>query len=533
MTAHSPMPSWLSSRQPADPAGDRHPHGRVLPLLTVALALAIFLFDTFSPMKIAVAVLYAIVIFMAVGLVDRRGILTVALACVGLTIVGFAAGAERPGFEAHLLRGLVSLSAIAIATLLAIRNQAAAAVLGESERRWRTIFQAVGVSIWEEDFSRVRRAFDDLARQGVSDFRRHLEDDPHFVERCISLVEIVDINDAVIRLLGAADKAEVLAQRRRFFLPETVVAYRELLIALAEGRPSYAGESALQTIAGERRSILITATFPADGTRISGLISAVDITERNRVERALAQARAELAHVSRFITLGELAASVAHEVKQPLAAIVTNGQACLRWLDRPAPDLAEARACAERIVGEGGRADHVIQRLRSLARKADPERLAVDVNAIVDEVVELMQRDIADHQVALRLDLAPDLPPVLADRVQLQQVLINLVINALQAMGPLQAMGVMSGRELSLETRRDQAGDVLVSVGDSGVGLDEEAMAHLFAPFYTTKSDGMGMGLSICRSIIESHGGRIWATRNAGAGAAFHFVLPVTRRRAA
>ena len=243
--------------------------------------------------------------------------------------------------------------------------------------------------------------------------------------------------------------------------------WRDLLIALAEGRPSFAGETVLQTIGGERRSVLLTATFPADGVRSTVLLSAVDITER----QALAEARAELAHVSRIVTLGELTTSIAHEVKQPLAAIVTDAQACLRWLDRPVPALDEARACAGRIAGQANRADHVVQRLRDLTRKAEPERVAVDANAVVDDVVELMRREIADHGVALRTRLAPGLPPVAGDRIQLQQVLINLVVNAIQA------MATAPRRELTIETLGGPAGEVVVQVADSGIGLDPEAMA--------------------------------------------------------
>lgn len=495
---------------------------RLLPLLTAALALAIFLFDTFSPMKIAVAVLYAIVILMSVGFLDRRGVLLVALGCGGLTVVGFLVGLRHTGFEAHLLRGIVSLSAIAIATVLAQRGQAATTVLRDSERRWRGIFQSVGVAIWEEDFTRVHRLFEDLARRGAPDLRRRLEDDHRLVERCIALMRTVHANDAAVRLVGAADAAEAIAGRPRIFLPETVRTWRDLLIALAEGRPSFAGETVLQTIGGERRSVLLTATFPADGVRSSVLLSAVDITER----QALAEARAELAHVSRIVTLGELTTSIAHEVKQPLAAIVTDAQACLRWLDRPVPALDEARACAGRIAGQANRADHVVQRLRDLTRKAEPERLAVDANAIVDDVVELMRREIADHGVALRTRLAPGLPQVAGDRIQLQQVLINLVVNAIQAMAPAPR------RELTIETLGGPTGEVVILIADSGVGLEPEAMAGLFTPFRTTKPGGMGLGLSICRSIVEAHGGRIWASRNADAGLTFHVALPADRRQA-
>jgi len=319
---------------------------RLLPLLTAALALAIFLFDTFSPMKIAVAVLYAIVILMSVGFLDRRGVLLVALGCGGLTVIGFLVGLRLTGFEAHLLRGIVSLSAIGIATVLAQRSQAATSVLRDSERRWRGIFQSVGVAIWEEDFTRVHRLFEDLARQGVPDLRRRLEDDHRLVERCIALMRTVHANDAAVRLVGAADAADAIAGRPRIFLPETVRTWRDLLIALAEGRPSFAGETVLQTIGGERRSVLLTATFPADGVRSSVLLSAVDITER----QALAEARAELAHVSRIVTLGELTTSIAHEVKQPLAA---TGRCRHSTRPRPAPAGSSARPTAPTISCSG------------------------------------------------------------------------------------------------------------------------------------------------------------------------------------
>ncbi len=494
--------------------------GRVLPLLAAALALAIFLFDTFSPMKIAVAVLYAIVILMSVGFLDRRGVLLTALGCGGLTVVGFLVGLRHTGFEAHLLRGIVSLSSIVIATVLAQRSQAATTVLRDSERRWRGIFQSVGVAIWEEDFTRVQRLFEDLARQGVPDLRRRLEDDHRLVERCIALVRIVDANDAAVRLVGAADAADAIAGRARIFLPETVRSWRDLLIALAEGRPSFAGETVLQTLGGERRAVLLTATFPADGVRSTALLSAVDITER----QALAEARAELAHVSRVVTLGELTASIAHEVKQPLAAIVTDAQACLRWLDRPVPALDEARACAGRIAGQAHRADQVVQRLRDLTRKAEPERAAVDLDAVIGEAVELMRQEIADQGVALHMRLAPGLPPVSGDRIQLQQVLINLMVNAVQA------MAATPRRELAIETREGEAGELLVLVEDSGVGLTAEELPRLFTPFRTTKPGGMGLGLSICRSIVEAHGGRIRASRNAGAGLTLHVALPTANR---
>jgi C4-dicarboxylate-specific signal transduction histidine kinase len=496
--------------------------GGLLPGLTAALALAIFLFDTFSPMKIAVAVLYAIVVFLSVGFLDRRRVRAVALGCGALTIASFAVGLRHVGAEAHLLRCVVSLSAIGIATVLAGRSQAATAVLRDSERRWRGIFQSVGVAIWEEDVAAVRRLFETAARQG-SDLRRRLEDEPDFLEQCLSLMRTVDLNDAAVRLMGAGDGLQAIGARHRAILPETLAAYRGLLIALAEGRTSFAGEAVLQTLAGERRSVLISATLPAAGARPTVLVSALDITERTLADSALAETRAELAHASRVITLGELTASIAHEVKQPLAAVVTDSQACLRWLDRPVPALDEARACARRIAGQANRADQVVQRLRDMACKARPDRAAVDLNAVVADAVDLVRREITDHGVSLRLRLFDGLPAVRGDRIQLQQVLVNLMINAIQA------MGTTARRDLTIETGRDPAGGAQVLVGDSGIGLGREAMAHLFTPFYTTKPGGMGLGLSICRSIVEAHGGRIRAIAGVAEGATFHVALPALR----
>ncbi|WP_343717025.1 ATP-binding protein, partial [Inquilinus sp.] len=311
--------------------------------------------------------------------------------------------------------------------------------------------------------------------------------------------------------------------RQRLLLPETVRFWRDLLAALAEGQSSFAGETVLQTLGGERRAVLLTATFPADGVRSTGLISAVDITER----QALAEARAELAHVSRVVTLGELTSSIAHEVKQPLAAIVTDSQACLRWLDRPVPALDEARACAGRIAGQAHRADQVVQRLRDLTRKAEPERTAVALDSVVGEAAELMRQEIAEHGVALHLRLAPGLPPVSGDRIQLQQVLINLMINSVQAMASTPR------RDLTIETRSGAAGEVELEVGDTGIGLAAEELPRLFTPFRTTKPGGMGLGLSICRSIVEAHAGRIRASRNAEAGLTLHVSLPAADRGAA
>jgi PAS domain S-box-containing protein len=244
----------------------------------------------------------------------------------------------------------------------------------------------------------------------------------------------------------------------------------------------------------------------------------------DQVEEALRKVQAELAHVTRVTTLGELTASIAHEVNQPLAAIVANGDACLRWLNRDVPELDEVRGAVAGMINDGNRAADVIRRVRALAKKTDTLKAPLPINEVIDEVIQLLQREVLSHRASARLELASELPLVLVDRIQLQQVIINLVMNGMEAMAPV----TDRPRELKILSRRD-ADQVLVAVQDSGVGIDPGEVDRLFNAFFTTKPAGMGMGLSICRSIIEAHGGKLWASRNVGAGATFQFTLPAYR----
>jgi PAS domain S-box-containing protein len=252
-----------------------------------------------------------------------------------------------------------------------------------------------------------------------------------------------------------------------------------------------------------------------------------DVTAARLAEQALHKAQAELAHAARVATLGELAASIVHEVSQPLAAIVTNGGACLNWLRRDPAEQEEACAAVEAIMRDGHRASEVIRRLRELAKKGEPQKSLLEINDVINDVLLLTEGEVRSHRVEVRSELKEALPPVLGDRIQLQQVIINLIMNAIDAM----ASAVDQPREVVVQTELQGQDQVLVAVQDSGIGLDAVDTDRLFDAFFTTKPSGMGMGLPICRSIIEAHGGRLWASRNRTAGATFQFSLPVVQRR--
>ncbi len=250
-----------------------------------------------------------------------------------------------------------------------------------------------------------------------------------------------------------------------------------------------------------------------------------DVEGRRQVEEALKKVQAELAHVTRLTTMGELAASLAHELNQPLAAIVTNGSACLRWLDREVPDLGEAIQSVHRMVRDANRAGEVIAHTRALMKKSGGEKSALDVTRMIREILPVIELEVRRQEVVVRESLAEDLPPVLGARVELQQVVLNLVMNGIEAMADVSGRA----RELVITSERHQLEDgpaVLVSVQDAGIGVAQENLGRLFEAFYTTKPHGLGMGLPISRSIAQAHGGRLWATRNPGHGLTFQLALP-------
>jgi C4-dicarboxylate-specific signal transduction histidine kinase len=304
--------------------------------------------------------------------------------------------------------------------------------------------------------------------------------------------------------------------------PEDRKLVQQQLDRALRGGPDYDYEYRLLMPDGDIKHLHVRAHRQVDEADEEELVGALmDVTATRKAQEALQVAQTALAHVTRVSTLGEMSASIAHEVNQPLAAIVTNAESSLRWLSRQPPDIEEAGASIRKIVTDAHRAGEVIRRIRKFSKKADPEMIRLDINEVVEEAVTLLRYEALRHGVAIQLDLDSRLLPVRGDRVQLQQVIINLAVNGMQAMTTVQDRD----RVLIMRTQPHQSDRVLVAVEDVGVGIKPENADRLFSAFYTTKPDGLGMGLSICRSIIEAHGGRVWASPGTGPGMTFQFTV--------
>jgi PAS domain S-box-containing protein len=342
---------------------------------------------------------------------------------------------------------------------------------------------------------------------------------------------IIEANEAVLDMLGYSHE-ELISSRMGWseLTPaEWAAADQDALAEVSATGSCRPYEKEYFRKDGSRVPILIAGAL-FEWKRDEGVAFVIDLSDRKQAEeklraseQRLLDARMELAHVNRVTTTGQLAASIAHEVNQPLAGVIANAEACRRWLDCAIPDLDAARRSLDWIIDDGNRAGEVIGRVRALANKTAIEKVPLDINEVVSETIPLLQRELIIQRVSLRTELAPDLPAIQGDRVHLQQVIINLAMNGIEAM-----QSVMDRpRELVIRSRRDEPQEVLISVTDCGVGISAENADRLFNAFFTTKSSGMGMGLSICRSIMEAHDGRLWATANLPHGAEFLLTLPV------
>jgi PAS domain S-box-containing protein len=299
---------------------------------------------------------------------------------------------------------------------------------------------------------------------------------------------------------------------------------REILWRLRQGERIKNYETVRNCKDGRRInvSLAISPMFDQSGKVVGASKAARDVTAEKQAEAELQRVREELARVARITTLGELTAAIAHEVNQPLTGVVNSGNACLRWLSQETPNLAAARESVERVVHSGNRAAEVIKRIRALIAKAPSQRDQLSVNEAITEVLALVQGEIQRKSISLRTDLSTDIPRIFGDRIQLQQVILNLILNSIDAMS-----AVLPPRDLLVTSSKNETNDVLVTVWDTGTGLDEKSLDRIFEAFYTTKAHGMGVGLAVSRTIVQTHGGLLWARPNKPRGAVFAFTLPV------
>ncbi|MEI9888876.1 MAG: ATP-binding protein [Rhizomicrobium sp.] len=456
--------------------------------VAVLLAVAIFAVDTFTPTAIAVAVLYVLVILLAGTVLDRRNTAFVSAGCAALAVISYLLQHGGLAPDGSLARLAMCLSAIGITGFLAFRNQTAQMNLRAAERELRVTLDTIPALVMR------------TSPDGEVEFMN-----AHWQAQGFSVPQV---QADWLGLVHPDDRADMAERRAR---------------SIASGS-AYESEMRLQRADGQYRWLLSRTVAVRDdkGRVVARYVAATDIEDRKRAEAALHKAQTELTHVTRVTTLGEFTASIAHEVNQPLAAIVTNGEVCLRLLEIEPLDEAEIAETLRSIIASARRASEIITRVRALSRKGQTTKTALDLNEVIEEVIPLVRGEALKHGLSLRLETAPDLEPICGDRVELQQVLINLIVNGMEAMAP----GADESREVVIRSRRAPPGDVAVEVVDGGSGLKDEDTREMFNAFFTTKPNGMGMGLAICRSIIESHGGRLWATNNAGRGATVQFALP-------
>ncbi|MFP3555419.1 ATP-binding protein [Paraburkholderia sp. SIMBA_049] len=456
-----------------------------LAIATAALATVIFIVDTVAVFDIAVATLYVVVVLIAARFCRPRGVVLVGLGCAGLSIISWVIAPPAHPTTETIINECISIASIGLVTALALLAQQTVLTL------------------------RNQANLLDLTHDPI--FSRDMEG------------KILYWNRGAEELYGFK-RAEALGAVAHTLLQTTFVTPIERVMAtlLREGR--WEGELVNRTVDGTPVVVTTRWSLQRDNAGQPALILETnnDISERKRMENALQQAQCDLARLNRVLVVGEMTASIAHEVTQPITAVVTGASVGLRWLDAQPPALGEVRQLLTRIEKDGRRASEVVSRVRRLVKKVPPRIEHWDLTEAVDEVVALTRQELLRNGVDLRNALSSDVALVMGDRVQLQQVLINLIANGIEAM-----TGVHDRpRELTIRAARTEPDTAMVEVRDTGTGLDPGHVDRLFQSFYTTKAEGMGMGLAISRSIIEAHGGRLEAMPNEPHGAVFRFTLP-------
>ena len=446
-----------------------------------------------------------------------RSLLMATLLVLLPAMLSFAAGylAAISTLDPPIL--LVAGLGIAFALALVMKSQRA---VTESNARYRAIFERAGIGMWLEDWSAAAKEVSSLRRNGVADMEAYFADRPDELRALCAKVMIKDVNAFTLEESGALDKKAVTGPLDRL-LPHTDQTFVQWLVAFARGDRFFRSEAHVTKPDGSVIDTLFTAALPGHISDFANIIvTSLDITGYKSEQAKLLAADAEIARAARISTVGALSASIVHEVNTPLAAVIANAQAALRWLRRPTPDVAEATEAIAAIVADAKRAKDVVVRTRAFISNTVVPTAPYDIVAAGREANLLVERELRYCGAAVHLHADPDLPPIVGDVVQIQQVFTNLLLNAAQAMATHNSV-----KDIIVTISR---GDkfIQVDIADTGPGVEPERLERMFHPFFTTKPDGMGMGLAICRNCIDAQGGNIWASCAPGQGLTIHFTLP-------
>ncbi|CAH0340857.1 ATP-binding protein [Rhizobium sp. CECT 9324] len=395
--------------------------------------------------------------------------------------------------------------------------------IAASEQTYRNLIDNIPLPVWQVDARVMTGVIGRLKAAGVEDIADHIANHPDLIAFASGAVIVTDVNDSAVRLFRGASRNDFLRDVSYLFAGTPGAATR-LVAAHFEGRRNFSEEIKILAFDGAVLDVLFYVTFPQYPEKLDKtLIMMIDVTEQRHVERQLRKTEADFAHAARVSALGELVTSIAHEVRQPLSVIVTDADTGLRWLDRVEPNIPKVKSIISRIMDNAHRANEVIRRIKDMAVKRDPVRCATDINEIVREASLLVRSESHAHNIPITTRLTDGIPTVMGDRVQLQQVVVNLLINSIQAI----TMNNPPWRDISIETSRNESGHVLLCVRDTGGGIPLEYIDQIFDGFFSRKTDGMGMGLAICRSIAVDHGGSITVRNDGTRGAVFLMTLPV------
>jgi signal transduction histidine kinase len=402
-------------------------------------------------------------------------------------------------------------------------EQGALRELEASQHRYRSLISALPLPVWQIDARAAGRIFDRLRADGVTDFEGYAARHPELIQLNYGIVVVTEVNQDAVELFGAAECSQLLGPVSYLFGCAHDTA-RRVMRAHFDGLRNHVEQVKIRTFDGRLRDVLLLVTFPVPGERLdTTLVMMIDNTAALEAEARLRQVEADFTHAARLSTLGQMTASIAHEIKQPLAAILTNAETSLRWLARADPNLPKVQQLSERIAESAQRASDIIARIHDMAGKRRPAPVRLDLNEVIREALSFVRHDSEEKAIRLRLDMAADLPAVPGDRIQLQQVVVNLLVNSAQAL-----VGVRpERREIRLATFQDGTDAVGFSIHDTGPGIPEADLERVFGGFFSTKEGGMGIGLTICRSIVAAHGGTIAASNRPGGGAEFRVSIPV------